>query len=461
MKKKYAPAPALLLTLALGLSGCVPSDGADKPATAAPVSPPAVTATAPAPAPTAGPASTAVQIASALDRAAVQPSYDLSSPDSVYVPDLGACTGHRLWLKSVQDYGSSCYRSYQIPEDMDREELYAVLAEYVELLDGLANFQTELPFGRSPLYDGTYGEGIVLYTGSGSVEDNAWTLGGDVRGVELRVNDGWDHVMLHYGSGLKFADAGARLSGVDAPADKAAGPRFADAYCLDGGVYYNAGDQVLSVKAGECAVLMNGTLYAGSAAYPRKSGGSRDEFGFTGFYRDWFVQIALPKDRPMAGDIYTIDDFLRAGEDGAWNDTEYAFGVGYGGSTGSGNGEYAMPYASVGGNDLTAVTVRVLSWDKSGDTVLYFYAEGVVDGEAVQVEGLAAANWAEPEKPASSGSSGDKECPACGGSGRCRTCGGSGEVSKPLIGTGRWENVRCTSCGGSGSCRDCGGDGRK
>ena len=88
----------------------------------------------------------------------------------------------------------------------------------------------------------------------------------------------------------------------------------------------------------------------------------------------------------------------------------------------------------------------------------------VLKENTAQIEGLAVANWVDPEQSASSDSSSsskEKDCSTCGGSGRCSKCHGSGTVSKALIGTGKWVEVNCTSCGGTGRCWDCGGDGKK
>lgn len=61
----------------------------------------------------------------------------------------------------------------------------------------------------------------------------------------------------------------------------------------------------------------------------------------------------------------------------------------------------------------------------------------------------------------SSGSSGEKDCWYCGGSGKCPTCHGSGTVRNWVPGTTDYMEQSCTDCYAPGKCRMCGGSGRE
>ena len=162
----------------------------------------------------------------------------------------------------------------------------------------------------------------------------------------------------------------------------------------------------------------------------------------------------------QTGDFYTAADFRR------W--TEYptsttnkgalwAFAV----SANNGN-NFVMPMANME-NTYEAVNVRVLKWDKTGDTVIYFYAKLSLNGSPYEVEGLLAApNREEKQQQSTGGAPGEQECWYCGGSGTCPTCGGSGKVSNWMPGTTHtFLEQNCTDCYRDGKCRMCGGSGRR
>lgn len=385
-------------------------------------------------------------VSAALDRGAYQTSYDTSSPSSAFFPELGAAIGHNLyWKSSSQSSSGGIFRSYAWAKELSREEVLEELGAYVDLLASLPNFEIVEPFSN---IKGDYYEGPLRYTGTGRMEgDLESRIGGTACHVCVLYNSGWNNVDFYYDFNLKPVDTGHRISGAGSlSTQKGTGTRFADAYYKNGDTYYNSSDGKLSAKAGECAILVNGTdRCTGTVTFQFNKSFTTDELSITGYYRDDEVGISFPQNQPMAGDVYTIEDFQRQSGLGRWRyiDEDRT------GIMATHNGARAYPTASPY-TTADAATARVLKWDKSGDTVVYFYLEGATDGEPYQIEGLAVANWKEAAPSSSSGSGGDKDCLTCRGSGRCTRCGGSGRVTNWMPGTRKYVEQTCTGCGGDG-----------
>lgn len=394
-------------------------------------------------------------VSGTVDRGSCQPSYDTSSPSSAYIPDLGAATGNLLYRIKTGIYVTSLHYSW--PGTLSKDEMLSALEAYVELLDSLPNFEVIQPFG---LYKYTakvnYYEAVVRYTGTAKMNND---LNSVVQSLDCNLyilySDSWNSVEFHCDGKLQPVDTGHRISGAGPlSTQKAVGTRLSDAYYRTAnGAYYNSSDGKLSARAGECAILVNGTdRYTGTVDFYSSS--SIDELRVTGYWRDDEVAINFPKDRPMTGDVYTIDEFRQLAGEGRWRVPTHETAMML-------THEGVQGYPKTGPDSaVDALTVRILNWDKNGDTVLYFYAEATLNGQPYQIEGLAVANWRDADRSSSSSSGGDQDCLTCRGTGRCTTCGGSGTVLNWMPGTLKYVEQTCTGCGGSGSCRDCGGSGR-
>lgn len=391
-------------------------------------------------------------------------SFNTSSLSSVIVPELGSASGYRLSSKEDPNVDGVEEYTYRM-EDADfaraGEATLQAIREYFDLIAALPYFEVAEEINqRYSFYSGG-----LRYTGtSPAVKRNALTTfnGRVACDVSFRFDSDGHSVIFEYAPGLKVVDTGDRISlGKGYAAPTLTGPRARDGFCYDNGTYYNAGDRALSVKSGGVSLLVNGEPCTGTVDFHTEDADKSwavDKFTISGFQRAQWIEFAFPMNYGQTGDFYTAADFRR------WSEYPYAttnkgalwaFAV----SANNGN-DFVMPMAN-DGNLYEAVNARILKWDKTGDTVIYFYAKLTLDGAPYEVEGLLAApNRVEEAKP-SGGSGGEGECWYCGGSGVCPTCGGSGKVSNWMPGTEHtFLEQNCTDCYRDGRCRYCGGSGR-
>ena len=391
-------------------------------------------------------------------------SFDTSSLSSVIVPELGAASGYRLGSKEDPNVDGVEEYAYNM-EDIDftkaTEETVQATREYFDLLASLPYFEVAEEINKR----GSFYSGGLRYTGaSPAVKKNTvTTFNGKIPcDVAFWLDTDGHSVIFEYAPGLKVVDTGDRISlGKGYTDPTLTGPRAKEAFCYDNGTYYNAGDRALSVKPGGVSLLVNGVPCTGTVDFRTEDSDKSwavDKFTVSGFRRSQWIEFAFPMNYGQTGDFYTAADFRR------WSEYPYgttnkgalwAFAV----SANNGN-DFVMPMANME-NPYEAVNVRVVKWDKTGDTVVYFYAKLTLDGSPYEVEGLLAApNRVEEARP-SGGSGGDGECWYCGGSGTCPTCGGSGKVSNWMPGTEHtFLEQNCTDCYRDGKCRMCGGSGR-
>ena len=392
-------------------------------------------------------------------------SFNTTSLSSVIVPELGAASGYRLSSKEDPNVDGVEKYTYQMDDtDFVKAEANTLQAvrEYFDLIAALPYFEVAEKINeRSGFYSGG-----LRYTGtSPAVKKNTLTtFNGKVScDVDFWLDSDDHSVTFEFAPGLKIVDTGDRISfGKGYAAPTLAGPRAKEAFCYENGTYDNAGDRALSVKSGGVSLLVNGTPCTGTVdfhtEYSDKSW-AVDMFTISGFQRSQWIEFAFPMNYGQTGDFYTAADFRR------WSEYPYATtnkGALWAFAVSANNGNnFVMPMANRE-NLYEAVNVRILKWDKTGDTVIYFYAKLTLDGSPYEVEGLLAApNRVVEEKKPSGSSSGEGECWYCGGSGTCPTCGGSGKVSNWMPGTGHtFLEQNCTDCYRDGKCRYCGGSGR-
>lgn len=391
-------------------------------------------------------------------------SFDTSSLSSVIVPELGAASGYRLSSKedpNVDGVEEYVYNMEDIDFTKATEETVQATREYFDLLASLPYFEVVEEINKR----GSFYSGGLRYTGtSPAVKKNTvTTFNGKVPcDVGFWLDTDGHSVFFKYAPGLKVVDTGDRISlGKGYTDPTLTGPRAKEAFCYDNGTYYNASDRALSVKSGGVSLLVNGVPCTGTVDFRIEDSDKSwavDKFTVSGFQRSQWIEFAFPMNYGQTGDFYTAADFRRWSEyplDTTTKGDLWAFAV----SANNGN-DFVMPMANME-NPYEAVNVRVVKWDKTGDTVVYFYAKLTLDGSPYEVEGLLAApNRVEEARP-SGGSGGDGECWYCGGSGVCPTCGGSGKVSNWMPGTEHtFLEQNCTDCYRDGKCRMCGGSGR-
>lgn len=391
-------------------------------------------------------------------------SFDTSSLSSVIVPELGAASGYRLSSKedpNVDGVEEYVYNMEDIDFTKATEETVQATREYFDLLASLPYFEVVEEINKR----GSFYSGGLRYTGtSPAVKKNTvTTFNGKVPcDVGFWLDTDGHSVFFKYAPGLKVVDTGDRISlGKGYTDPTLTGPRAKEAFCYDNGTYYNASDRALSVKSGGVSLLVNGVPCTGTVDFRIEDSDKSwavDKFTVSGFQRSQWIEFAFPMNYGQTGDFYTAADFRRWSEypyDTTNKGALWAFAV----SANNGN-DFVMPMANME-NPYEAVNVRVVKWDKTGDTVVYFYAKLTLDGSPYEVEGLLAApNRVEEARP-SGGSGGDGECWYCGGSGVCPTCGGSGKVSNWMPGTEHtFLEQNCTDCYRDGKCRMCGGSGR-
>lgn len=397
-----------------------------------------------------------VLIAPALDPAEVEPSYNLESMDSVYVPDLGAATGFRLYTDGKPDG----LQIYSMAKGMTKDEAMALLDEYFDLLASLPYFEVK----EEPrlVWSGTRYTGVLTYTGTGRVipgEDSFYN------GIPYAFDFDYDlddrEIFTQYAEGLKIVDTGHRLSGTDYSTQQVYGPHICDAFYECGGTYYSS-DHALAAQSGECAILLNGEPYTGSTV---ESGTAR--FFAEGFHRADWVEIYLEPNYPMDEDLYNRADLLQYKTSTIMTNTKDDFVVL---SVSNNNGaDWEQPRPRKNDN-FEGTSVRVLQWEPEGDVVLYFYADLYLDNEPYEIEGLLVTNpkenvarkeAAEDSSDRGSGGDNDREqtCSACTGSGRCGSCGGRGYRTQWMA--QEQVDMPCASCARSGRCSSCGGDGKR
>jgi len=396
-----------------------------------------------------------VLIAPALDPGTVEPVYDLESMDSVYVPELGAATGFRLYTDSAPEG----LQIYYMVKDMSIDEAVSLLDEYFHLLASLPYF--EIKEEPRLVWSGTRYTGVLTYTGTGRVipgDDSFYN--GDSFAFDFEIDLDDREIFTQYAEGLKIVDTGHRLSGTEYPSQQVYGPHICNAFYKRGDTYYNS-DRALEAKSGECAILLNGQSYTGNT---EQSGTAR--FFAEGFHRADWVEIYLEKNYPMDEDLYTRADLIQYKTSTITTTTKddlVVFSV-----SSNNGGDWAQPRPRQNDN-FEGISVRVLQWEPEGDVVLYFYADLYLDDEPYEIEGLLVTNPKknqERKDGENAGANGggydnDREqtCSACTGSGRCSSCGGSGYRTQWIA--QKQEQMPCASCASSGRCSYCGGDGKR
>lgn len=441
----------LLAVLLLGLASCG-GEASERPEPSEPEeSGSTVVSVSPEPEPPAE-----ILIAPALDPAEVEPSYDLESMDSVYVPELGAATGFRFYTDFIPSEG---FPHYSMVKDMTISEAKALLDEYFDLLASLPYFEI-LEEPRLVLSDTVY-TGVLIYTGTGRVfqeEDSYYN--GKTFAFDFYFDLDDRELMTQYAEGLKVVDTGHRLSGTDYPTQQVYGPHICDAFYECGGTYYSS-DHALVAQSGECAILLNGEPYLGTTV---ESGTAR--FFVEAYHRADWIEIFLEPNYPMDEDIYTRADLIQYKTSTIATTTKDDFVVLSVSDNNGGEWDQPRPRRN---DDFAGTSIRVLQWNPEGDVVLYFYADLYLNNEPYEIEGLLVTNPSENEKKKeeaekSSGGSRyesdtEKTCSACTGSGRCGSCSGSGYRTQWMA--QQQERVPCASCATSGRCAYCGGDGKR
>ncbi len=391
-------------------------------------------------------------IAPARSREELEPVYT----DAIYVQDLSSATGHAFYPDRVYSFTNE-YR-YAFDPSLSEEELLVEIEAYVDLLAARPDFELVRPFGSAGNgYDDLY-FACLNYTGTRARmkgDKSCWYWDDRVIHVEV-VFEGSaysSHAYVDVDYNLRYLDLGLRTpNGAERlSSEQISGDRVGDAYYLDQGVYYNAGDKKLSAASGGAGLLIDGESCTANARFYTDYG--RDYIVISGHRRGEDIKLMFSEDETLTGDVYGLDD-LRQNEESF---TTPCIRVS------CDNDNFRADASARPDREITEATVRILRWDKSGqgDTILYFHMRAEVYGIVHEYECLAAGAWEVEETPPS-GSGLDKEdCRACGGSGNCRTCGGSGRVMNSMAGTGKWIEQDCTSCGGSGDCRDCHGSGER
>lgn len=399
------------------------------------------------------------QIAGAIAAPTLDQGYDVSTKAGTWIPDLSAATGGIFYSDKPLNNDGNNMDSFHSDYPREEGEVVDVLREYCDAIRALPYFEVveELNL-KSGFYRCSF-----RYTGTGAVKTNALkSFSGDVCDFDIYLEDGERDIHLYYAQGLQVVDTGLRLTlSAEGSANfQVVGDHLTDAYQYQNGVYRNAGGQ-LSVKSGECALLVNGESCKGTVdfvtQYPNESNAA-DVFTVSAFRRsDWF-QFAFPMNYAQAGDVYTVEKFLRQSYwDYGATDKFHQWGF----AVSAQNGQDPVMPLDNDQNLFQGCNVRVLQWDKSGDTVVYFAAKLTLNGSPYTVEGLLAAPNRTEEAQPSGGSGGEGECWYCGGSGTCPTCGGSGKVRNWMPGTEHtFLEQNCTDCYRDGRCRHCGGSGR-
>ncbi len=422
-------------------------------------------------------------IAPEISREPAETGDDTDSLSGVSIPDLAAVSGYLLAADGDPNRRESNYVVYQADFDVDRAKVRTVVEEYCDLLSSLPYLEVAQPLTTEWGYTSMGWN----YTGSGAVRTGEGSSFATETpcDIDFYMEEDGREVSFWIADGIQVSDMGDQLStGTGASTGRINGDRACDAYYYNGGVYYNSSDRRLSTSSGKAALLVNGTPCTGAVDFHTESSGEDwavDKFTISGFRRSDWVELAFPMDHAQAGDMFTIRDFQRYDEYpyATTNMVEtWAFAV----SSANGS-DFVMPMATAD-NLYDAVTVRVLRWDKTGDTVIYFYGKLLLDNQSYQIEGLLAAPNRVAGEEQSSGSGdgtswtptpttpGGIRCGVCGGSGEreCGSCSGRGyferrESTPNYSGSGpKYYTVKetCGACRGTGKkpCTACGGDGK-
>jgi len=487
-KHSYTLALALILALALGflLGRCGSDDGHDDPSasasapaalqsieasrltpsaaptpTSAPTPDPVTPTPTPTPTPTSTPASTPVPVTGSLVALGISRALDIdyntSRLSSVYIPDLAAASDYLLSTGSDPSLREDHTVPYEAEVKTERQAVHDAVMAYCDLLSSLPYLEVAQPLTTELGY-------ISMgwnYTGTGAVTKGQGSSFARETpcDVHLRMKVDSRKASFWFADGLQVVDTGDRLTGEKAPIKDLLGARACDSYYYQGGLYRNDGDELLSTPSGKAALLVNGSPCTGDVDFRTESSDKAwavDKFTISGFHRSDWVELAFPVNTVQAGDVFTTKDFRRYKENRYATTNKahtWAFAV-----SGNNGADFVMPMAN-GDNLFDGVTVRVLQWDETGDTVIYFYGKLLLDGQDYELEGLLAAPKRAAETAAPSGGSGD--CSACGGSGRCRNCDGTGVQMNLVPGTSQWIPQNCLYCNHSGRCRDCNGTGKR
>lgn len=401
------------------------------------------------------------QIAPAIDVPTLSGGYDTSSRAGVYIPHLGAATGGVFSSDQPVNSDGNNMDTFHNGYPREESEAVEVLREYYDAICALPYFEAVEKLNEK----NGFWRCSFRYTGTGAVKkDLLKSFSGDVCDFDIYLENGGRNIHLQYAKGLQIVDTGLRLSiSAEGSANfQVVGSHLTDAYQYQNGVYQNVGGE-LSVKSGECALLVNGEKCKGTVEfitqYPKERNAA-DKFTVSGFRRSDWIQFAFPMNYVQGGDVYTVEKFVRQ-DYWPFGATDLSHQWGF--AVSAQNGQDPVMPLDNDKNLFAGCNVRVLQWDKTGDTVVYFAAGLTLNGSPYTVEGLLAApnRTAEEERPSGS-SSGEKDCWYCGGSGTCPTCGGSGRVSNWMPGTTHtFLDQNCTDCYRDGKCRFCNGTGRE
>lgn len=400
-------------------------------------------------------------LAKGIDTPALSGGYDITSKAGTYIPDLGPATGGVFHSNEPVNQNSDHMESYHNDYPRSYDEAEGVLREYYEAISALPYFEVveELNLKYS-FYRCSF-----RYTGTGPVKKNSLTsLSGDVCDLELYWEKRTPTIRVYFAKGLQLVDTGLRLS-ISEEGDanfRVVGNYLTDGYSVQNGVYQNLSDGKLAVKSRECAMLVNGKSVKAKVDFHTEHPNETwayDKFSISGFDRTTCMEFAFPMNYAQTGDVYTVNQFVRQ-DIWPFGATDKGHQWGFAVSADNGN-NWVMPLDN-GKNVFEGCNVRVLQWDKTGDTVVYFAAKLLLNNQDYEIEGLLAApNRVNAENQSSGGSGEPGDCWYCGGSGVCPTCGGSGKVSNWMPGTTHtYLEQNCTDCYRDGVCRYCNGTGK-
>ncbi len=427
------------------------------------------------------------------------------------IPDFPLFYAGMLDAEETEEDSSEGHASVTFRSEADS----ALFLEYLELLTdkygfeivGTYNFD---PDAEYPFTDSFFDDDWEIALASTKVD-----FGRELTSYELDCPcDLYFHtyigetVYLNYTAGLKSVDFGERCSEVRKNGwDKVVGDHAVDGYVLAGNTLSSASDPDFKVTSertdyteysfnsqknaaymGNALVRINGReTVADAMIVPSKT--SAD---YTTVYRqcveitdfisgvsDEKLSLYLPCEIEE-GTALRYADFLT----GHQNEKET---VQYGLYFYPSNGDEALSpeYGQPTYRRLTAVTVRVLKWDKEGHTrsAVYIALEAEIDGERLELEAIVLAPYndkdnlktiSEAEAESDRGNSysgvpdaGDpyipdfakQDCLTCGGDGDCNNCGGDGKVE--YYSPGGNVTSGCPYCYGSGNCRTCNGSGKR
>ncbi len=183
---------------------------------------------------------------------------------------------------------------------------------------------------------------------------------------------------------LQLCDTGIRRSGA-AEQNSIAGPSACAGLLRMPDGSYQTTDGRLSAAVGTAMVIRDGTVYTCDVRHEDDEGDER--LWAENYYRNEGFLVETPSNYIMEGDIFQIPDFEREryytnekdSLDGFnWHTPLFALAY---------DGQWKGPQLS--GSDFSALTVRVMLYEKGGEAVYYVYAR-LKSAEPSEVEALCA-----------------------------------------------------------------------